>query len=327
MLLNEEQLAQAENLSVAYQAWIDNEQAWLTHQDRLNWKTINGAEYLYRLRDREGNGESLGRRNDKLTQLELEYSAKRNQIRTARKTLKSRLDEVSRICRALRMPGIDTEAARVLIEADRQQLLGNAFIVVGTNALLAYEYHARRRFPRELSATRDFDIAWTGSETLALTEQARKTPLQQPIMSMLKAVDRTYTVNAERPFQARNARAFEVELLAAPSVRSSIPQRESLRPVDNLPEQEWLLKGRRVEEVVIARQGMAARIVAPDPRWYALHKSWLSEKPQRNLRKVKKDQQQGKFLLELLREGAMPLHPLNDEFLEQVPKELKPYLG
>src|SRR3546814_17576690 len=34
---------------------------------------------------------------------------------------------------------------------------------------------------------------------------------------MLKALDPTFTINSERDFQARNAKAYEVELLVAPS--------------------------------------------------------------------------------------------------------------
>jgi hypothetical protein len=34
---------------------------------------------------------------------------------------------------------------------------------------------------------------------------------------MLKSVDATFTVNRERPFQARNDKAYEVEILVAPS--------------------------------------------------------------------------------------------------------------
>src|SRR3546814_7382256 len=60
-----------------------------------------------------------------------------------------------------------------------------------------------------------------------------------------------------------------------------------------LPEQEWLLLGRQVDHVVIARDNAPARIVAPDPRYFALHKLWMAEKAGRNPLKRPKDEKQG----------------------------------
>ena len=98
--------------------------------------------------------------------------------------------------------------------------------------------------------------------------------------------------------------------------------REQPRPV-LLPEQEWLLPGRRVDQVVPCRDGTAARLVVPDPRWFALHKLWLAEKPARNPLKRAKDRKQGLALLDAVAE-AMPHYPLDAEFLAGLPKELVP---
>ncbi len=51
---------------------------------------------------------------------------------------------------------------------------------------------------------------------------------------------------------------------------------------------EWLLLGQPVDQVVPAKGDSAARIVAPDPRMFALQKLWLSEKPSRSSLKMRK---------------------------------------
>ena len=145
-----------------------------------------------------------------------------------------------------------------------------------------------------------------------------------PVLDMLKAVDETFTENTERPFQARNAAGYEVEVLAAPSVLVSYPSTERLRPT-GLPEQEWLLKGTQVEQIVMDRTNMPARLVVPDPRWMGLHKLWLSDKPRRNRLKIKKDRAQGEALLRAVA-AKMPHFPLDATFRGMVPEELKPYL-
>jgi hypothetical protein len=64
--------------------------------------------------------------------------------------------------------------------------------------------------------------------------------------------------------------------------------------------------------------------VAPDPRWFALHKLWLANKPSRDPLKKDKDQAQGQYLLDLVAD-RMPHFALDHEFEQQLPSELHPH--
>ena len=105
---------------------------------------------------------------------------------------------------------------------------------------------------------------------------------------------------------------------------ATYPRAEPLRPVP-LPEQEWLLRGRRVDQVVCGRDGTPARVVAPDPRWFALHKCWLADKPARNRLKSTKDRRQGDGVLRAVRE-RMPHYPMDAAFIRELPSELAAYV-
>jgi hypothetical protein len=142
------------------------------------------------------------------------------------------------------------------------------------------------------------------------------------VWDLLKAVDATSTLNTERTFQARNAGAYEVELLIAPSRAAARGRLDKPRPIP-LPEQEWRLLGRPVDQVVACRNATAARIVAPDPRWFALHKLWLSRQDKRNPFKRRKDREQGLGVLDAV-SAAMPHYPLDDSFSAATPAELQP---
>jgi len=202
-------------------------------------------------------------------------------------------------------------AGPVLREADCRDLLDGQLLVAGTNALLAYAYEAVAGLGLN-DETEDFDLAWSGTER----------PEGAPVWEMLKAVDATFTVNTERTFQARNAAAYEVELLVAPSRAHALARKDNPRPIP-LPEQEWLLLGNPVDQVVACRDATAARIVAPDPRWFALHKLWLANKPTRNPFKRRKDREQGLGVLDAVAE-AMPHYPLDDAFVASLPPALMP---
>jgi hypothetical protein len=50
-----------------------------------------------------------------------------------------------------------------------------------------------------------------------------------------------------------------------------------------------------------------------DPRWMDLHKLWLADKPQRNVRTKDKDRRQGEALLDIIL-TAIPFYPRHADF-------------
>lgn len=315
----DEQLRVAVNLQQHYEVWIEAERSLAVLPYGMQWKTVSGADYLYEITDRRGNGRSLGRRS---TETEARYDAYRSEkaaLQDRRALSGDKLSETCRLYRALRLPMIASEGAKILREADRRQLLGSHLLVIGTNAMAAYALEAGGRIGDLPDETDDFDLAWSGADE----------PLDAPgqpavLWSLLKAVDSTYTVNTERSFQARNASAYEVEILAAPSRVDGMRRRRDRPMPIPLPEQEWLLLGRPVTWVVAARDASPAQIVAPDPRWFAVHKLWLADQPKRDPLKRRKDALQGEALLSAARE-AMPRYPLDATFEAGLPGELRPY--
>lgn len=322
MKFNDEQLRLLVNVELAYDTWIAAQRDLDDRfEHRLAWKTVSGRDYLYRLRDRAGNGTSLGPRSEDTEKEYATYGAERLLAQSREASLRERLAELWPLYRALRLPTINEQTGRVLRAADRHGLLGSALVVVGTNTMAAYEIDAQERFATGLDATEDCDLAWAAEPktAIAVTERNRT-----PLLSMLRMIDSTYTVNMERDFQARNARGFEVEFLSAPSMLRDFPPAEPLRPLA-VAGYEWLLRGRPTSQVVYDRTGIAARIVAPDPRWMALHKLALADDPGRNPMKKGKDRRQGEALLEAVVRN-MSHYPMNESFRAEVPDFLQRYL-
>ena len=300
------------NLRQRYEVWIEAERALHALPYDLRRKHSGGHDYLYEITGRSGNGHSLGKWSDENEARFNAYRAAKAEAKARRDGAREGLAETSRLARALRLPLLSSDAGPILREADRRSLLGSHLLVVGTNAISAYMIEAAGTIPQLPDETEDFDLAWSADEP----EDGAQ------VWDMLRAVDPTYTVNTERDFQARNAKAYEVELLVAPSRAATLDPRDRPRPVP-LPEQEWLLLGRPVDHVVPCRDGSPARIVAPDPRWFALHKLWLSAQAKRNPLKRPKDARQGAVLLDTVA-TAMPQYPLDAAFQAELPEELAP---
>ncbi len=310
---SDEQSRTAINLRQHYDNFVaGNRQARSTPFD-LRWESMDGAETLCSFSSRISPARLLGPRSVETETMLTEFQANKASLARRQEEGIRRLDEVSRLYRILRLPLMASEAAVVLREFDMRSLLGSHVLVIGTNAMPAYALEAAGFIADAPDETEDFDLSWIG---LVLSGD------DTPVWSALQAVDRTYTVNTERPFQARNAAGYEIDLLVAPSRVGSLLRRDRPRPT-TVPTQEWLLKGRFVDHAVVARDGSPARIVAPDPRWFALHKLWLSTQDSRNPLKRDKDRRQGNAVLNAVDE-AMPHYRLDDAFQAELPPELVP---
>ena len=311
---SDEQARVIVNLEQAYQVWMEALRTLNDMPYNMRIKEVSGREYLYEVTDRRGSMKSKGPVNpERLAEFD-QYKTEKAQLKDRLTRSKETLKEQASLYRALRLPMLPTEAGKILREADRLRFLGEQAMVVGTNALIAYALEANGFIRDAPDETLDFDMALTGLEA----DEERPT-----LWKVLKEADMTYSVNTERPFQARNAKAYEVEILSAPSRIGGQIAQDRPRPIP-LPEQEWLLNGRRVDRVVGVRDGEAARMVAPDPRWFALQKLWMAAKPERAPQKQPKDRKQGIALLDAVW-VAMRHYPLDEAFYETLPAALKPH--
>jgi hypothetical protein len=311
---SDEQARVVVNLAQVYDVWMGALRTLNDMPYNMRIKEISGRDYLYEVTDRRGTMKSKGPLDPAKQDAFDTYKADKAELKDRLARAKETLSEQASLYRALRLPMLPAEAGKLLREADRLQFLGRQAMVVGTNALVAYALEANGFIRDAPDATLDFDMALTAIDA----DDDRPT-----LWKVLKEADMTYAVNTERPFQARNAKAYEVEILSAPSRIGGQVAQDRPRPIP-LPEQEWLLNGRQVDRVVGVRDGEAARIVVPDPRWFALQKLWLAEKPQRDPQKKGKDRKQGIALLDAVW-LTMRHYPLDHAFFVGLPAALKPY--
>lgn len=319
MRFNDEQLRVAANLRQYYGLWLETRRGLAELNYSLSWKEKDGTEYLRR---RSGSSDTtVGARSPETEAIMVRFQADQAMLAEQDDARTALLSDTCRQYLALRMGIIASPAAAILRAADIRGYMGTALMVVGTNAMAAYELEASSRFALGMDSTEDFDLAWAAGDNKTVLALSSKAPVS--LLALLKSVDSTYTVNTERSFQARNKNAYEVELLVAPSRVETLPRTLGFAPIP-MPEQEWLLQGTPVDQVVCGRDKTPARIVAPDPRWFAVHKLWMSEKPQRNPLKKPKDRNQGKALLKAIQQ-LMPHYPLDAGFCASLPPELAPH--
>ena len=312
----------AANLAQRHDALV----AALREQDALPtsmfYSTKSGREYLT-VKNRSGdNGTTLGARGSETDRTLADYRARLAMAKQAVADTERMLADIIRQYRALRLPLAMPLPAKILRELDIAGLLGTDLMLVGTNAFAAYEIEASCHFLSGVEATDDFDLAWCRDDIVELSSISGRAT-GSPLLTTLKSVDESFRINEKKPYQALNSQGYPVELLVAPSRFKTLPKNEVFSCLASFHEQEWLLEGRPVRHVVVSRDNKTCPIFAPDPRWMALHKSWLSRKEARDANKRPKDARQADVLMAAIRDRMSIAYPMDIDFVFSLPDELR----
>jgi hypothetical protein len=290
----------------------------------MHWKRAGGRQYLFRSLDRQGNGKSLGPRSPETEQVLADFQRRKTSITDRLTGLRQRIAEHARFCRALRIGRVPRTAAAILRLLDQQDLLGNNVQVVGTHCLYAYEAKAGLFLDRPLMATADLDLMWDPRPRLKL--MGDDTLRRAGLMGILKKADRSFAPLHQRGFRAVNRDGFMVDLIkAAPrSIQTTEPVRwgedQDLHAAE-IRNLQWLISAPKFTQVVIGEDGFPAPMVVPDPRAFALHKSWIAEQVDREPVKKTRDRQQALTVARLTVQ-YLPDHPFSREDLRMFPQEV-----
>lgn len=289
--LSLEQRRQLIDAQQLFSAWRPAafELAWL---GGLYWNTSKGRRYLYE--KREGKLRSLGPETAELRKKKADHDQRVKELRARLRPLASRIKKVAPVNRALGIGHLPSIAAKILREIDMEGLLGSHIMVVGTNALYAYETAAGVRVGGEHVATSDADLLWDARRSLQLSSAG--VVRRQGFMSILKRADSTFV--AQHGLVATNSAGYIVDLIIP---EQKPPEMISAGGVDAQPIEgmEWLLAAPKFEQTIVATDGIPLRIVVPEPRTFALHKLWVSRRPGRNPLKKPKDEAHSRIVATL----------------------------
>lgn len=315
------------NLEQIYATWLDTRRELEILPVSMYWSSKDQTDYLHVKQNSTDNGTSLGPRSAALEQHFAEFTETKEALKIRLTSFDAVITERAALYRRLRLPSLPDRQAEILRRLDIDGLLGSDLLVVGTNAFVAYELYTGARLPTGNEETEDFDLAWCrGSKVSLASTLAKENSTRQKtktLISVLKSIDSSYSISRRKPYQAVASDGYEVELLAAPSTHP-LPKEEAFDPMASLVEQEWLLMGRPISVVVATTRGRVSPLVVPDPRWMALHKLWLADKPERRADKKEKDRRQGNVLMAAVRYFMTDAYPINVDFLFELPDELQP---
>jgi hypothetical protein len=280
-----------------FEAWRDAK----TEQRRrfaggMRWVDRSGHRYLLRkIGQRE---QSLGRQSAETNEAYESFIHGRARNHDQLAGLAAKLDQMAPINKALGLGRVPKIAARILRQLDESELLGSQLVVVGTNALFAYEAKAGVRVESGLMATEDVDLLLDIRQRLSLVgREVRQTGL----LGLLRRVDHSFSPRRSLDFRAVNRDGYYVDLIRpkerdilrskAPDTLSDLAEELHGSPIAGL---SWLVNAPKFAAVAVADDGYPVPLVCPDPRVFALHKAWISRDVRRDPRKKGRDVEQAK---------------------------------
>ena len=210
-LSNQQRLHQVntEQLFENYRSALSHAAAY---QYGMRWKLVRNTEYLFRDKDRRGNGKSLGPRSPETEAVLAAFTAGRAVAQERLQLITEKIQEQARLNKALRLNRVPRVVARVMRELDRAGL-HDSFTVIGTQALYAYESVAGSHFLLELLASGDVDLLYDARQKMTVVSEKLD---GEGLLGLLKKADKTFECVRENGYRAANAGQFMVDLVIAP---------------------------------------------------------------------------------------------------------------
>jgi len=304
--------------SQIYGSYIEARRHADTYRYGMTWKQAGGHEYLFRLSGRTGHGKSLGPRNPETERVLQEFREGKSRAQERLEGLTQRLDQLAKINRALRLGRVPTVVAKLLRALDEREMMGDEFMVLGTQALFAYEAVAGLRIDPQLTSSGDVDLMYDTRKRLSIASGKLD---GNGLIGLLRKVDKSFEPMRSNAFRAANKEEFMVDLIIPErDMRESEPVRfaENDLVATKVPGLQWLLNSPKFDAICIGEDGWPTRMVVPDPRAFSVHKSWLSTRSNREPIKKPRDAGQAQIVRQITQE-YFPHLPFDNEDMQYLP--------
>jgi hypothetical protein len=328
-LLNQDQRRETINTQQRYATWRQEARRARDFRGSMVWSTVKGQDYLIRsLYNSKGERKqkSLGQRNKDTEAIKSSFENGRLDSHERMNGLKTVLARQAAINRALALGRVPQLGASIIRILDDAGLLGNGLRILGTYALYAYEAAAGVFLDPGLTTTEDIDILLDARHGLSFAVSEDVDLIEKSLLKLLQRVDRSFE-RTNQNFRAANRDGYLVDLIKP--MRSppwTADQGRIGDAVDDLDGAEieglvWHESAPAFEAICIDDRGQPLRIITSDPRVWAIHKLWLSERTDRALLKRRRDAEQAKATIELLQKHMLHL-PFERAALKMLPKEI-----
>lgn len=320
---NGDQRRESVNTRQRFAAWRESTEQARSFRGSMVWDHSNERTYLLRAYyDDHGvrRQKSLGPRNAETERTKDAFEKGRAESTERLREIQETMHRQAAINRAVGLGRVPLLTAKILRALDDEGLFGAGIRVAGTNAMYAYEAAAGVMFDPSVTTTEDIDLLLDSRARLRLV--AGKDLAASGLIGLLQRIDKSFR-RTRQTFRAVNRDGFLVDLIKPSrnppwkSDRKSLVENGDLEAVE-IDGLVWLENAPSFEQMAIDEKGMPLRMVAPDPRVFAIHKNWLSRLAHRDPLKRNRDGEQARAVFGLVRSKFLHLE-FSQEELRMIP--------
>lgn len=300
----------AKQLIDATQLWDvlqDAERRYVKYTGSMYWRKTGAAKTEYLIKELNGIEKSLGCRSADTEHIIAEFKRNKAESTERVKALRDVMKKQQRVNFALRIGRVPNTVIAVL-NAIADAGISDHFLVIGTNALYAYETYAGVYLSGDITATKDFDLLWDSRKHLSLVSKDPEFNTKG-LIGILKKVDKSFSVLDDEAYRAANSDGYMVDLIKRrPESFFNDHEKQQLRQVDDdfwackIPNMDWLLSSPKFKQVVVGVNGHMAEMTTIDPRAFVLFKAFLAQKEDRDAIKKPRDLEQAKAVFSVIEE-------------------------
>ena len=283
----------------------DTETLSRRYRGTMRYGRRGDREYLLRRVPGSKSDTSLGPRSAETDAILARYTAEKAALQDRIGGTRARLEKGRRLVVAHGLGRVPVVAARLLRTFDDVGWLGARLILVGTNALFAYEARAGLRIGSGALSTRDIDV---------LHDARRRASFggvdlpPNGFLGLLRKTDTSFDPVQRNAFRASDREGYLVDLVEPE--RGHVMTRKPSRLSDHPDDMEaiaieglsWLVNAPKFEAIAFDERGLPLRIATIDPRVFALHKMWLSRRGDREAAKRQRDRLQAQIAAAIARD-------------------------
>lgn len=280
---NNEQRREIVNSRQRFHFWREARDQQRGLRGSMVWQTVKSTDYLARSHyDKQGRRKqiSLGPRSPETEAIKSAFERSRDQAKARFRDIDVALKRQAAINRAVGLGRVPLISARIIRTMNEIGAPGSGIRVVGTNALYAYEAAAGVMVDPELTTTADIDLLFDSRAALRFIV-SEDIP-DRSLLAALRDVDKSFT-HSGHAYRATNSEGYMVDLIKPrrnPPWKADVVKLGSDNADLVAAEIEglvWLENSPAFEAIAIDERGFPLRIVAADPRVWAVHKHWISQ--------------------------------------------------
>jgi hypothetical protein len=287
------------NTKQVYEHYIEKKNEYfMNYNISMYWRKSANKEYLTKKSSSLNRVTSLGVKSNETVKIYEDFLEHKEALKNELATLEAKLEKIRKLNKIEFLTRVPSELIEIYQKINELKL-DDKMILIGTNALYAYESHCALFIEDEQLATEDIDVLAKDSKELSVI--FREVLPKGKITSFLKLIDKSFEQDKKLPYRFRNKKGVLLEIISPANPKKVIKENSFMDIIDlEIEGMQWLENLRIFKSMVVGENGKCAMLSTIHPLEYAVHKNWLSKQLDRNIHKKNRDQKQSLLVTKLI---------------------------